>query len=279
MNYILLFNMLAVWGLVQDPQTTVSTKSDAPYLLEHEWESLLHADPPISREARGQRLIKCLKGKLPITVPEWWGTLVQSVEVGPEKLHPVENEESLKEAMNRWQESGDVKFSGFKSVDVSADGRTVILGGGEKTLKLSPQTAWREDRDDWPTSDYGGIAGLIVDDICLVVPMCPTGSPGGPYVLYSYDVKSRKLRWKRDLVTGVIYTYSHPQFGGYTEVAVRDGKVIVWSGSEIAAMVQMFDVLNGNPILRFATNSDRLVEDKKRNINGENGSGLNSGSQ
>lgn len=54
---------------------------------------------------------------------------------------------------------------------------------------------------------------------------------------------------------------THLQFGSYTEVTVDKDKVIVWTGSEIAASVQTFNVSHGKPLLRFSTNGDRLVDE------------------
>lgn len=258
MKFILRICVLIVLTLVQQSTEVPTANDNEPYVLEREWEELQQAAPPLSSDIRGQRLVSALEAKLNFKVPLWWKTLIQSVDVGPEYVNAITDEEGLKAAMKRWRTSGPVRFSGFTTLKTSSDGRTVVLGDCERILEFSPQIAWDEDDEDWTTSPNRGISGMIVDNTCLVVPKCPTETTGGPYLLYCFDMNTGKLIWKADLLTGFRYAYTHVQFGSYTEVSVEDTKVIVWTGSEIAAMVQAFDLANGKPLLRFASNSHRL---------------------
>lgn len=257
MNMLLRSGVVILFALILQTAADPNASDEAPYLLEREWEELLKAEFPIPREIRGQRLVTALESKLKTKVPPWWKTLVQSVDVGPEHLRPITDEEGIKVAIKRWRTSGPVRFSGFKRLYPSSDGRTVVVGDDERTLELSPQIAWGVD-DDWAKSSRWGISGAIGDDACFVVPFCPTASPGGPSRLFCYDMMNGKLNWKVELVTGVIYSYNHVEFGSYTEVSVVDEKVIVWTGSEIAVTVQAFDFEEGKPFLRFASNSHRI---------------------
>ena len=257
MSAFLRGSALIVFSLIQQSAVDPTASEEGPYLLEHDWEQLQKAEPPLSSAVRGQRLVLALESKLNIKAPSWWNVLMQSVDVGPEHLHPITDEDGIKAAVKRWRTSGAVRFSGFRTLDPSSDGRTVALGNGEKTLELSPPIAWGDD-DDWAISSRRGISGAIADNACFVVPFCPTESPGGPSQLFCYDMTTGKLNWKADLLTGVIYSYNHVQFGSYTEVSVIDAKVIVWTGSEIAATVQAFTLADGRPLVRFASNSHRL---------------------
>lgn len=76
--------------------------------------------------------------------------------------------------------------------------------------------------------------------------------------MYCFDRSSGTLKWKAHLVDGIIGAYNHLRFGSFTEIVVNDDKVIVWTGSELAALVQAFRIEDGRPFLLFSTNGDRL---------------------
>jgi len=238
----------------------VSTNAgeDEPYLLDRDWEELMKTAPPLTSEVCGQRLVKKLEAKLNVKAPCWWQTLMQSVDVDPKSANMITNDKGLQEATKRWRNPEGVRIRGFSAFSISSDRDTVILGDGDRTLELSPQTAWEENDEDWATEPDHGISGMISGNDFLVVPKCPSEFAGGPRTLYCFDMKTAKLNWKADLVSGTRYSYTHLQFGSYTEVSVHDSKVIVWTASEIAAMVQAFNISDGKPLLRFASNGHRL---------------------
>lgn len=231
--------------------------AESPYVVDQEWKQLLDVDPPIDDELRGAKLLKLLEHQLGAKAPAWWQPLVKSVGTGHRSAHMIENDNAVESLSKRWNTEGNAPFTGFTAVMGSVNEKRLELRDGPKTFLLTSQIDWR-DTQDQILNRTNGLSGRLVGNECFLVPECPVESPGGPRTLYCFDTYSGKLKWKADLVDGMIGAYNHLQFGSYTEIVVDKGKVIVWTGSEIAASVQAFKITGGEPLLRFSTNGDRL---------------------
>jgi len=233
---------------------------ESAYVLDQEWKQLLDAAPALNDELRGNKLLELLKHRLSVKAPTWWQPLVKCVGVGPRSAHMIESDNAVEGLSKRWNTKSNVPFTGFTAVMGSVNEKRLELRAGPRNFALTKQIDWEDTEDD---IEFGrnGISGRLHDELCFIVPNCPVSGPGAPRTLYCFDTLSGKLKWKADLVDGLIGAYTHLQFGSYTEVTVDKDKVIVWTGSEIAALVQAFKVSDGNPLLRFSTNGDRLVDE------------------
>ncbi len=251
--------MVAMFCLVLLPNLfgVQCADEDFPYVLDRQWKQLLEAVPPVDGKARGEKLLHSLEESLGVETPLWWRPLVESVGVGPRSAHFIENDEAVEALAKRWDDSGKMPFTGFKTVIGSANEKKLELRDGSRSLVITHEIDW-QDTEDSIELGRNGISGLIADDNCFLIPQCPAKGAGGPRALYCFDIDTGRLNWKVDLLRGMRGAYTHLQFGSYTEVTVEDGKVIVWTGSEIAALVQAFSVTDGKPLLRFASNGHRL---------------------
>ena len=230
---------------------------ESPYVADQEWKQLLDADPPLDDELRGAKMLQSLEHRLGVQAPTWLQPLVKSVGVGPRSAHMIENDEAVEGLSKRWNTEGTAPFTGFTAVMGSVNEKHLELRDGDRSLLLTDQIDWR-DTEDQIVNRTNGLSGRLVGNDCFLAPECPVESPGGPRTVYCFDTRTGNLKWKADLVDGMIGAYNHLQFGSYTEITVDKGKVVVWTGSEIAAMVQAFNVSDGKPFLRFSTNGDRL---------------------
>lgn len=232
----------------------------SPYVLDQEWKQLLDAAPDRNGEMRGDKLLELLEQRLNVKAPAWWQPLVKCVGVGPRSAHMIENDNAVEGLSKRWNSMRNVPFTGFTAIAGSVNEKHLEMRDGSKSFILAQQIDWEDTIDDIELGD-NGVSGSIHNDLCFLVPKCPVRGSGGPRAMCCFDVTSGKLRWKANLVDGEIGAYMHLQFGSYTEVIVDEDKVIVWTGSEIAALVQAFNVSDGKPLLRFSTNGDRLVDE------------------
>ena len=233
----------------------------SPYVLDREWKQLLDADPPVDKELRGATLLQLLEMKLGVKSPAWWQPLVKSVAVGPRSPHMIENDDLVRELSTHWNtENIKAPFTGFTSVLGSVNEKYLELKDGPSTLVLTEQIDWADSENQ---IEFGrnGISGRLHGQYCFLVPHCPVSGAGAPRTLYCFNIRSGKLTWTANLVDGEIGVYRHLQHGSYTEVTVDKDKVIVWAGSEIAALVQAFKVTDGKPLMRFSTNCDRLMDE------------------
>lgn len=229
-----------------------------PYLLDSEWSQLIRVHDELDPKVRGTRLLGSLETMLDLDAPDWWQRLIRAVDTGPRSANLILDKQGLRDAVSRWEMTSTVPVSGLQIASNLPQGTAVEVRIGEAKLKLNPASDWGSDYENWANPPNRGVAGCIARNRCFIAPKCPTEVAGGPPRLFCFDTSTGEQLWKTRLVRGFRFTYNNLSLGSFTEIKVHRDMVIIWTGSEIAATVQAFRIEDGTPVLRFASNGDRL---------------------
>ena len=170
----------------------------------------------------------------------------------------IEDKSALEGLAGRWNNSGDVPFSGFKSVSYSEKEDALIVSDKTMTLRITNQIEWPISKKSKDAREYG-VAGIVHQNLCLIAPRCPANSGiGGPRMIYCLNADNGQVEWKAVLLTGVQGAYTNlGEFGSVTEVSVHEDNVVIWNGSIVGAIVQVFRLSDGQPLFRFSTHGSR----------------------
>lgn len=227
-----------------------------PYSLDLQWRQMLEDGQASDRVARGEKLIVLIEESLGLKVPEWWGGLAKGVGSGVRSAHMIEDVEALEKLAGRWDNSSNVPFTGFKNANYSADGQSLIVFDGVTTIGITSQFEWSISKESKNERKYG-VAGTVHKERCFIVPRCPANTIGGAEEIYCVHSDTGQLLWKAKSLTGLQGAYNPREFGSLTEVVINGDHVVVWTGSEVAAIVQAYRILDGKPVLQFSTNGLR----------------------